>query len=112
MEHGERLEVSGLEHGKTLQEKPLTTVFGLLLCLLSSNIQANKFPGRNIGGNNKCCRIFIEGKLQGSGCIVNPGLTAQLTSTGQRHHIPSGAAELSQVPGAITARNGSCPAPS
>lgn len=69
-------------------------MFRLLLCLLSSNIHANKVPGRNICGNSKCCRIFMEGKFQGSGCIVKPGLTALLTCAGQRHHIPTRTSKL------------------
>lgn len=53
--------------------------------------------------------MFTEGKFQGSGCIVNTGLTAPLAHTGQRHHIPTGASELNCVPEAITPRNGLCP---
>lgn len=60
-------------------------MFRLLLCLLSSNIQANNVPGRNVCGNGKCCRIFTEGEFQGKGCIVNLGLRALLSCPGQRH---------------------------
>lgn len=45
--------------------------------------QANKVPGRNVCGNGKCCRTFTEGKFQGSGSIVKPGLMALLTCTGR-----------------------------
>ena len=88
-------------------QKKSMTLFGLLLCLLSSNIHTNHVPGRNACGNSKCCRIFTEGKFQGSGCIVNPGLTALLACAGQRHHIPTGTSELSWLPEAITPRNAS-----
>lgn len=40
---------------------------------------------------------------------MNPGLMPLLACAGQRHHIPTGASELSQVPEAITPRNGSRP---
>lgn len=80
-----------------------------LLCLLSSNVQANKFPGRNVCGNSKCCRIFMERVFRGSGWIANPDPTALLTGAGHRHQISTRVLELSQVPEAIAPQNNSRP---
>lgn len=102
-------EDSVLKQGKDCKKHLQLLVFRLLLCLLSSNIQTNKASGRNVCGNSKCCRMFTEGKFQGSGCIVNPGLMALLTHAGQRHHIPTGVSEFSHFPEAITPRSGLCP---